>query len=157
MQSDVITCAAPNYYPIKKYNKFEYKDVVLAMFSRIDHILYSAWKEKADILLKRIGVSISVLTSICLIQHLKEEKKYIERYNQFQYRHHDWQTKEKVLWMPHKRNILQCPKGIISHLPQGKYFINCAIIIVPFLITPKHLLPNVRKVFFAESIIQLVL
>ena len=28
--------------------------------------------------------------------------------------HHDWQNKEIVLWMPHMRNILQCPKGIIS-------------------------------------------
>ena len=36
-------------------------------------------------------------------------------------------------------------------------FHSMCFITAPFLITSKHLLPNVRKVFFAESIIQLVL
>lgn len=79
MQSDVITCAAPNYYPIKKYNKFEYKDVVLAMFSRIDHILYSAWKEKADILILGAfgcGVFMNDPVIVSQIFHLFLASKY---------------------------------------------------------------------------------
>lgn len=51
MIADVITCAAPNYYSIKKYNRCSYEDVIHAMVSRIDHILYAVYKEDAKVVI----------------------------------------------------------------------------------------------------------
>lgn len=48
---DVITCAAPNKKTAQRYNGVSDGEVEQAMYHRIDSILYTAWKEGAEVLI----------------------------------------------------------------------------------------------------------